>query len=117
MGNELRPMTKENDVPLFANTYGFLMINQESVHTLNKSLKELQVDHKRFRPNIVVKGKLYVFTYFCEYTYSRDSNKRVCTAIYFLTMCWPTWSYCSPTRLLILDLRYIFSTKIMKFDI
>ena len=56
-GDELRPMTKQNDVPLFANTYGFLLVNQESVKTLNGALKELQVDHKRFRPNIVTKGK------------------------------------------------------------
>ena len=53
----LRPLTKVEDVPLYADGYGFLLLNEDSVASLNQKLTSLQVDHQRFRPNIVVKGK------------------------------------------------------------
>ena len=53
----LRPLTKVDDVPLYADGYGFLLLNEDSVASLNQKLTSLQVEHKRFRPNIVVKGK------------------------------------------------------------
>ena len=34
---QMRPMTKEEDLPLFANFYGFLLVNEESVTTLNQA--------------------------------------------------------------------------------
>ena len=52
----LKPLTKEEDVPLFADGYGFLLVNEKSVEELNQRLNSLQVKHRRFRPNIVVKG-------------------------------------------------------------
>lgn len=52
----LKPLTKEDDVPLFADGYGFLLVNEESVQELNRHLTTFQVEHRRFRPNIVVKG-------------------------------------------------------------
>ena len=52
----LRPLTKADDVPLFADGYGFLLVNEKSVDVLNQKLTSLQVKHRRFRPNIVVKG-------------------------------------------------------------
>ena len=53
----LRPLTKVDDVPLYADGYGFLLLNEDSVASLNQKLTSLQVEHERFRPNIVVKGK------------------------------------------------------------
>ena len=53
----LRPLTKVDDVPLYADGYGFLLLNEDSVASLNQKLTSLQVQHERFRPNIVVKGK------------------------------------------------------------
>ena len=59
--NPVLPMTKADDVPLFADGYGFLLINNESIFGLNKMLKkrnvDLTVEHRRFRPNILVEGK------------------------------------------------------------
>ena len=57
--DDLRPMTKQEDLPLFANFYGFLLVNEDSVSKLNEELKSvpMEVDHRRFRPNIVVTGK------------------------------------------------------------
>jgi len=57
------PMVKEeDDVPLFADGFGFLLTNEDSVDDLNQRLKkrniELEVDARRFRPNICVKGML-----------------------------------------------------------
>ncbi len=54
----IRPMTKETDVPLFANFYGLMMVNEDSIHGVNESLAPIQmeVEHSRFRPNLVVKG-------------------------------------------------------------
>ena len=56
-------MVKEQqDVPLFADGFGFLLTNEDSINNLNMKLKEqnidLTVDERRFRPNISVKGKL-----------------------------------------------------------
>ena len=53
---DLRPLTKESDVPLFADGYGFLLVNEQSVDILNQQLTDLKVNHQRFRPNIVVEG-------------------------------------------------------------
>ena len=39
--DELRPMTKQEDLPLFANFYGFLLVNEESVTSLNQALKSV----------------------------------------------------------------------------
>ena len=63
--DELRPMTKEGDLPLFANFYGFLLINEDSVTSLNQALKyvPMEVDHRRFRPNIVVTGMRSYYYY------------------------------------------------------
>lgn len=62
LDNVLKPLTKEDDVPLFADGYGFLLVNEESVQELNRHLTEdFQVEHRRFRPNIVVKGRDYGF--------------------------------------------------------
>ena len=58
---ELRPLTKPDDVPLYADGYGFLLVNENSVETLNQNLTSFQVNHRRFRPNIVVKGTLHIF--------------------------------------------------------
>ena len=56
------PMVKEQqDVPLFADGFGFLLTNEDSINDLNIKLKsqniDLTVDERRFRPNISVKGK------------------------------------------------------------
>ena len=56
------PMVKEQqDVPLFADGFGFLLTNEDSIDDLNIKLKaqniNLTVDERRFRPNISVKGK------------------------------------------------------------
>ena len=53
---------EEEDLPLFADGFGFLLTNEDSVKDLNQRLKkrniELEVDERRFRPNICVKGML-----------------------------------------------------------
>jgi len=59
----LRPLTKVDDVPLYADGYGFLLLNEDSVASLNQKLTSLQVQHERFRPNIVVKDTAIGF---CE---------------------------------------------------
>ena len=54
-------MMKGDDVPLYADGYGFLLMNNASINGLNKMLKkrnvDLTVEHRRFRPNILVDGK------------------------------------------------------------
>ena len=64
--DDLRPMTKQGDLPLFANFYGFLLINEDSVTSLNQALKSvpMEVDHRRFRPNIVVTGMRFYYYYY-----------------------------------------------------
>ena len=57
------PMVREEeDIPLFADGFGFLLTNEDSVDDLNQRLKkrniELEVDARRFRPNICVKGRV-----------------------------------------------------------
>ena len=54
-------MAKEKeDVPLFADGFGYLLTNEDSITHLNEKLKaknvNLIVDERRFRPNICVKG-------------------------------------------------------------
>ena len=53
---DLRPLTKETDVPLYADGYGFFLCTEASIDVLNDKLTNLQVTHKTFRPNLVVKG-------------------------------------------------------------
>ena len=56
----VEPMTKPNDVPLYADGFGYLLTNEESIGTLNEKLAlaktDVRVEHRRFRPNIVVEG-------------------------------------------------------------
>ena len=57
----VQPMTKPEDVPLFADGFGYLLTNEASIDTLNEKLAskktDVRVEHRRFRPNIVVSGK------------------------------------------------------------
>jgi uncharacterized protein YcbX len=54
------PLTKADDVPLFADGFGFMLVNDASVAELNRKLSDknanLKIDERRFRPNILVKG-------------------------------------------------------------
>ena len=56
----VEPMTKPNDVPLYADGFGYLLTTDASIDTLNEKLAskktEVRVEHRRFRPNIVVEG-------------------------------------------------------------
>ena len=58
----VQPMTKPEDVPLFADGFGYLLTNEASIDTLNEKLAnkktDVRVEHRRFRPNIVVSGKI-----------------------------------------------------------
>ena len=59
----LMPMAKEkDDVPLFADGFGYLLTNEDSITHLNEKLKaknvNLIIDERRFRPNICVKGNM-----------------------------------------------------------
>ena len=56
----VEPMTKPNDVPLYADGFGYLLTTDASIDTLNEKLAskktDVRVEHRRFRPNIVVEG-------------------------------------------------------------
>ena len=59
----MKPFVRSDDVPLYADGFGYLLLAEESVKQLNKRLKEnnvpdLVVERTRFRPNIYVTGIL-----------------------------------------------------------
>lgn len=58
----LTPMVKPGDGTIFADGFPYMMLSKESVEGLNRTLKEagrdLVCEPLRFRPNIVVKGKI-----------------------------------------------------------
>lgn len=54
----LLPFCREDDVPLYADGFGFLLLAENSVNELNRRLEvqDLVVEETRFRPNIFVSG-------------------------------------------------------------
>lgn len=59
----LMPFARPDDVPLYADGFGFLLIGDGSIKELNKRLQiegvdGLEVEERRFRPNIFVSGQL-----------------------------------------------------------
>jgi uncharacterized protein YcbX len=57
----VRPFTRADDVPLYADGFGYLLLAQESLNKVNDRLKDnnvtdLVVEKTRFRPNIYVTG-------------------------------------------------------------
>ena len=58
---EVTPFQKDTDRGLYADGHACMLLSKESVEGLNSKLKEAGVDliteERRFRPNIVVKGK------------------------------------------------------------
>ena len=60
----MKPFCRNDDVPLYADGFGYLLLAEKSVNELNKRLKEndvddLEVEQTRFRPNIYVTGNTY----------------------------------------------------------
>ena len=56
------PFCGADDVPLYADGFGFLLFAENSLKELNKHLEQNNVtdliaEHTRFRPNIYVTGK------------------------------------------------------------
>ena len=57
------PFCRDDDVPLYADGFGFLLIAQNSIDELNCRLKsfgvqDLEVEETRFRPNIFISGTI-----------------------------------------------------------
>ena len=68
----MKPFTRGDDVPLYADGFGYLLLAENSISELNKRLKEnnvddLEVEETRFRPNIYVTGDMF-------YQYSSDTT-------------------------------------------
>ncbi len=57
--NGLIPMAKPDDVPLFADGFGFLLVNEDSVSHVKSKFKNsnVDVDDRRFRGNIIIKSE------------------------------------------------------------
>jgi uncharacterized protein YcbX len=59
------PTRKEKDKPYFAHAFPYMMMTQPSITKLNTMLEEdnvdLEVDEKRFRPNILIDGAFPAF--------------------------------------------------------
>ena len=59
----VKPFTRGDDVPLYADGFGYLLLAENSISELNKRLKEndvndLEVEETRFRPNIYISGDM-----------------------------------------------------------
>ena len=59
----MKPFTRGDDVPLYADGFGYLLLAENSTIELNKRLKQndvndLEVEETRFRPNIYVTGDM-----------------------------------------------------------
>ncbi len=50
------PNTRPGDTPLYADDFPFLLVSEESVAELQRRVPNLDIEAKRFRPNIVLSG-------------------------------------------------------------
>ena len=59
----MKPFTRGDDIPLYADGFGYLLLAENSINELNKRLKQngvndLEVEETRFRPNIYITGDM-----------------------------------------------------------
>ncbi|TRY75757.1 hypothetical protein TCAL_08654 [Tigriopus californicus] len=92
---DVEPFKKENDVPLYADGFPYLLVSEESVADLNEKLSDRNVDLKvnalQFRPNLVVKGVPQAFAE-DTWTYIKVNdvifrNAKLCSRCVFTTVC------------------------------
>ena len=64
--DEVSPNMKVEDKPYYADTFAYMMLSQPSIAGLNQLLSEenvdLEVEHTRFRPNILIEGDFPAFS-------------------------------------------------------
>lgn len=91
----MEPFKKEDDVPLYADGFPYLLVSEESVADLNRKLSDRQVDLKvnalQFRPNFIIKGVPQAFDE-DSWTYIKVNdvifrNAKLCSRCVFTTVC------------------------------
>ena len=64
--DEVSPNMKAEDKPYYADTFAYMMLSQPSIAGLNQLLSDenvdLEVEHTRFRPNILIEGDFPAFS-------------------------------------------------------
>ena len=76
----MKPFTRGDDIPLYADGFGYLLLAEKSISELNKRLKQngvndLEVEETRFRPNIYITGDMsYQYSSYTKGCYSRRTK-------------------------------------------
>jgi len=92
--NVASPNMSSQDKPYYADTFPYMMLSQPSVQGLNKLLEDenvdLEVEHTRFRPNILIDGDFAEFSEdkwaFIQIGDVVFRNARVCDRCVFTTV-------------------------------
>eukprot|EP00095_Tigriopus_kingsejongensis_P011642 maker-scaffold564_size136232-snap-gene-0.32 protein:Tk11642 transcript:maker-scaffold564_size136232-snap-gene-0.32-mRNA-1 annotation:"mosc domain-containing protein mitochondrial-like" len=92
---DLEPFKRDEDVPLYADGFPYLLLSEESVADLNAKMAErnveLEVEPLQFRPNIMVNGVAIPFAE-DSWTYIKINevvfrNAKLCSRCTFTTVC------------------------------